>query len=202
MLSDPVAATLTVKPPATAKPAASSAPPQANDAKPPAAKPKAKANAKMKKAGRSAGTSNYSGEDLESLVAIIEEILPIGSPSWDEIGHRFAAWAAENNRPVRDASALKCKYAKLIGGKPTGVGGFSEIQLRYRNVEKRTHLSVGGLVLNDGDDVEDSSEGEGEGEDEDQNLSATAVEDAIMEIDGVQTARATEHFSHTPLSIF
>jgi len=131
-------------------------------------------------------TNIPSGNKLErrntipSLVEILEEIPPIGAPSWVAIQARFAAWATEHGRPLRDSNALRAKYVKLIHGKPTGVGGLSDRQKRFRAVEDQTHRAVGGNVLADSFAAEDDSD----------DLAANAVEDAIEELDGIETTRS------------
>jgi hypothetical protein len=119
-----------------------------------------------------------------ALATILEEILPVGAPSWEEIASRFKVWAEDKNvlRPVRDAQALRSKYTKMLSGKPTGVGGFSAIQQRFQDIEKRTHDAVGGAILLDDHhaEPEDSSD-----------LDEHALNDALAEVDGIETARTS-----------
>jgi hypothetical protein len=52
-----------------------------------------------KKRGRAAGVVNYSTEDVDGLLDIVEEILPTGGKGWNTVSAEFSAWAEENGRP-------------------------------------------------------------------------------------------------------
>ena len=71
--------------------------------------------------GRSTGAANYRGEDLEALMDIAEEIVPIGKKGWNTVGVQFAEWAKENGRPARTAESIERKFKQVVQmEKPTG----------------------------------------------------------------------------------
>lgn len=49
-----------------------------------------------KKRGRAAGVVNYNSDDLDGLLDILEELLPIGGKAWNTASDEFCAWAEEN----------------------------------------------------------------------------------------------------------
>jgi hypothetical protein len=113
--------------------------------------------------------------------------LPIGAASWAVIAERFAEWAKEHNRPERDAPSLRQKWVKMLRSKPTGMGGYSERQLKFREIEKRAHSSAGGAILHDNDHPGDILVSE------DDELDANAILDIEKEIDGLETKRISSH---------
>jgi len=174
-------AATTPKAAAAAAAAAQAAPPPEPDHKAaaaPAADGTPPAAPAPKKKGRTVGAGNYTLEDLQFLVGILEEVPPIGSPSWEDIAQRFNTLAKAAGRPVRDADALHKKYMKMLKDKPTGVGDYSPIQKRFRAVEANTHRSTGGAILVDSF-----------GSDNDSHLSENAVNDVLADVDGIETAR-------------
>jgi hypothetical protein len=66
-----------------------------------------------KRRGRAAGVVNYSNEDVDALLDIIEENLPTGGKGWNTVGSKFVVWAEENGRPARTAKSLEAKYKQV-----------------------------------------------------------------------------------------
>jgi hypothetical protein len=66
-----------------------------------------------KRRGRTAGVVNYSNEDVDALLDIIEENLPTGGKGWNTVGSEFVVWAEENGRPARTAKSLEAKYKQV-----------------------------------------------------------------------------------------
>ena len=66
-----------------------------------------------KQRGRSAGVHNYSSEDLDALLDILEECLPLGGHAWNSAGDEFNTWAQENGRPSRTAKSLELKFKQV-----------------------------------------------------------------------------------------
>ncbi|OJT04163.1 hypothetical protein TRAPUB_5208, partial [Trametes pubescens] len=60
--------------------------------------------------GRQAGASNYTDEDMDALLGLVSEDLPIGQNAWLRITESFNNWARENGRPPRTQKLLKTKY--------------------------------------------------------------------------------------------
>jgi hypothetical protein len=67
-----------------------------------------------KRCGRAAGVVNYSSDDLDALLDILEETLPIGAKAWNAARDHFCAWAVENGRPVRTTKSLEAKYKQVF----------------------------------------------------------------------------------------
>jgi len=86
-----------------------------------AASPLRPANGKKQRGGRVTGIANYSPEDLDALLDILEESLPLGGNAWNSASDEFNAWAQENGRPSRTAKSLELKFKQLVKTpKPTG----------------------------------------------------------------------------------
>ena len=67
--------------------------------------PKCRANSPLghadgkKPCSRASGAQNYSSEDVEALLDILEECLPLGGNAWNSAGDELNTWAQENSRP-------------------------------------------------------------------------------------------------------
>ncbi|KAH7919022.1 hypothetical protein BV22DRAFT_1051344 [Leucogyrophana mollusca] len=60
-------------------------------------------------------------DDLDGLLNILEELLPIGGKAWATVEDSFSEWAHEHNRPTRSAGSLGARYRQLVRTmKPTG----------------------------------------------------------------------------------
>ena len=116
-------------------------------------------------------------------MSIVEQIPPVGQPSWVAIAAQFEIWALANGRPLRDDDALHKKYSKILSSKPTGVGGPSPLQQRFQAVESKTHEVAGGAILHDG-----------HASDADSGLDENMVTDALAEVDGIETRRTLTFF--------
>lgn len=66
-----------------------------------------------KRRGRAPGASNYTEEDIDSLLNIAELTLPTGGKGWVKIEDIFSDWAVENGRPVRSAKSLESKFKQV-----------------------------------------------------------------------------------------
>lgn len=75
---------------------------------------------KRKKGGRT-GAPNYSNEDIDTLLDVVEEVEPLGSNQWAMVEKNYNEWGENNDRPYRDMDSLKGKFDKLANvKKPTG----------------------------------------------------------------------------------
>ena len=63
--------------------------------------------------GRKAGASNYSGEELEFLLVLVEETLPMGGSAWEKISMMYNAWAEDNGFSRRDMKPLQKRYERM-----------------------------------------------------------------------------------------
>jgi hypothetical protein len=66
-----------------------------------------------KQRGRCAGSANYSSEDINALLDILEEQLPLGGKGWKMATADFCKWADENGRPARTAKSLELKLKQV-----------------------------------------------------------------------------------------
>ncbi|KAJ7582071.1 hypothetical protein C8J56DRAFT_894899 [Mycena floridula] len=74
-----------------------------------------------KKQGRSSGNRNYSSDDVDPLLDAVEEVLPMGQNSWNDVADHFNAWVSKSGWPARDGASLKLKFTNLVKTtKPTG----------------------------------------------------------------------------------
>ena len=67
-----------------------------------------------KQCGWAAGVVNYSSDDLDALLDILEETLPIGAKAWNSAGEDFCALAIENGRPACTMKSLEAKYKQVF----------------------------------------------------------------------------------------
>lgn len=63
--------------------------------------------------GRTRGTPNYKPREVEVLLDLVEEELPIASKGWKVVGARFRDWAAGVKRPERTDRSLELKYKQV-----------------------------------------------------------------------------------------
>ena len=71
--------------------------------------------------GRKFGLHNYSADEVEKLLDVLEEVTPIGANHWEQIGEIFEAWAKDNGYPACETRLIKLKSEKLAAeNKGTG----------------------------------------------------------------------------------
>lgn len=63
--------------------------------------------------GRQSGSLNYCKEDLDILMEVAREVLPIGARGWEEVGRRFNEMAKSINRPTRPYKSLELKLKNV-----------------------------------------------------------------------------------------
>lgn len=63
--------------------------------------------------GRQPGSHNYNDDDIETVLDIAEDLLPIGQNAWAEVTRRFNTWAEDNGRPSRTQKPLKTKFESV-----------------------------------------------------------------------------------------
>ncbi|KAH7930087.1 hypothetical protein BV22DRAFT_1125242 [Leucogyrophana mollusca] len=109
--------------------------------------------------GRSQGVANYSPDDIEALLDILEDTLPIGGKAWNTVGDSFADWARENNRPIRTSKSLEAKFKQFVRTtKPTGDAECPPHIDRAHQIEDWINEKAGARDLDD-DDIIDADDG-------------------------------------------
>ena len=69
----------------------------------------------MKKShGRTAGTPNYSFDDVNVLMDILEVLQPLGAKAWNSALDEFNVWVEENGHPTCSAKSLENKFKQVF----------------------------------------------------------------------------------------
>jgi len=63
--------------------------------------------------GRTRGAPNYRPREVEVLLDLVEEELPVGAKGWNVVGARFREWAAVTEHPARTDRSLEIKYKQV-----------------------------------------------------------------------------------------
>jgi hypothetical protein len=66
--------------------------------------------AKGSHGGRRQGAGNYKDDDINELLQLVEEELPIGGNGWKHISVCYEQWASRKGQPVHDVKALEMKF--------------------------------------------------------------------------------------------
>ena len=64
--------------------------------------------------GWTRGAANYHPWELEVLLDLVEDELPIGAKGWNAVGTRFREWAVIAQFPARTDRLLKLKYKQVL----------------------------------------------------------------------------------------
>ena len=76
------------------------------------------ASMKKKRGGRVKGCLSYSNSQVESLLDLMEQYLPVGTQEWEYIANEYSS---AHPRPLRDVASLRRKFNTLAKKKtPTG----------------------------------------------------------------------------------
>jgi len=73
-----------------------------------------------KRGGRAKDQSNYSSNDVEKLLELVESILPATESQWEKVGESFQNWCSVSKRPYRPLSSLKSKYDSIFSNQFIG----------------------------------------------------------------------------------
>jgi hypothetical protein len=65
-----------------------------------------------KRGGRQPGAGSYTPEDVEAILDLAADRLPVGSDHWKALESAFNEWAVSHNRPTRDWDSIKKKFMK------------------------------------------------------------------------------------------
>ena len=63
--------------------------------------------------GRTRGAPNYKPREVEILLNLVEEELPIASKGWKIVGAQFRDWAIVTEHPARTDQSLELKYKQV-----------------------------------------------------------------------------------------
>lgn len=63
-----------------------------------------------KKKGQRLGSSNYTALDLNYLLDLCEEVLPLGGKAWHHIETEYNKWASVKSRPIHSGKFLEAKF--------------------------------------------------------------------------------------------
>lgn len=91
-----------------------------------------------------AAAVRFTSEELERIVTITGQCLPITGEEWNSLAAEFNR-TRPSGTPARHGEALKQKFRRLVTGPPTGAGGASDLQIRAREVENRILTRRGSL---------------------------------------------------------
>lgn len=63
--------------------------------------------------GRTRGAPNYRNREVETLLDLVEEELPLASKGWRVVGARFRDWATVTQSPARTDRSLELKFKQV-----------------------------------------------------------------------------------------
>ena len=63
--------------------------------------------------GRAHGAINYRPKEVQTLLDLIEDELPVGAKGWKVIGSRFRDWAVTAGYPARVDRSLELKFKQV-----------------------------------------------------------------------------------------
>jgi len=63
--------------------------------------------------GRTRGAPNYKRQEVQVLLDLVEEELPIASKGWRVVGCQFRDWAVVAGYPARTDRSLELKYKQV-----------------------------------------------------------------------------------------
>lgn len=63
--------------------------------------------------GHTRGAANYHPREIEILLNLAEDELPVGAKGWSTIGAKFWEWAAKTQYPARTDRSLELKYKQV-----------------------------------------------------------------------------------------
>lgn len=63
--------------------------------------------------GRTRGAPNYKAREIEILLDLVDDELPIASKGWRVVGSRFRDWASVAQQPARTDRSLELKFKQV-----------------------------------------------------------------------------------------
>jgi hypothetical protein len=103
------------------------------------------------KGGRRAGAQNFSIEDKEYLISLLEEVHPLGPEQWENIVSRYnSEYAKPNERSIRDKEGLRQQWYKMTKvSKPTGDPSCPEYIRRAKRLNKEIQNEIAMTGIDD-----------------------------------------------------
>ena len=105
-----------------------------------------------------AGAANYSDDDVEAMLNIVEDIEPLGANNWSEVASQFCAWTHANSRPARNFEFLRNKFDKLANAKKkTGDPSCPPSIRRAKQISRAIQAKCAAYTLGDSSEEEKMS---------------------------------------------
>lgn len=166
-----------------------------------ASQPPSEAPSKPQSAGgRKPGATGYSAADVAQLLNIVKEVKPVGSDMWQSVADKYAIYAFNHHRQLRESDHLKKKFNALVNhkkktGDPDCPSDVREAKRIWRVIEGE--IGVGDM----GADNEPSEQEEGE-EDDGDRIDPDTEPDSLPELpEGYQIdPRDAKPFGSSPQS--
>lgn len=122
--------------------------------------------------GRTRGAPNYRAKEVETLLDLVEDELPIASKGWRVVGARFRDWAIVTQAPARTDRSLELKFKQLVKTrKPTGNAPYPPCVRRAHEIDHKLQSKVACRDLED-DEIAEINVDEGDASDEEMSDSA------------------------------
>ncbi|SJK97336.1 uncharacterized protein ARMOST_00588 [Armillaria ostoyae] len=132
----------------------------------PKKKPTKDVELKKKHSGQLVDASNYSTEDVNALLDILEEHRLLGARAWNTCANEYTVWAEDSECPVHTLKSLENKFKQLMQTpKPTGDAECPPEIERAHIIKELMNEKAGTHDLNDSDivdDIDDDSDKEEE----------------------------------------
>jgi cobalamin biosynthesis protein CobT len=140
----------------------------------------ASAKKALVKGGRRAGAQNFSIEDKEYLISLLEAIHPLGPEQWENIVSRYnSEYAKPKERSIRDKESLRQQWYKMTKvSKPTGDPSCPEYIRRAKRLNREIQNEIAMTGIDD-DGLTDS-------EREEDDVEADEVEADDLEVDDLE----------------
>ncbi|KAJ7653533.1 hypothetical protein DFH06DRAFT_1133697 [Mycena polygramma] len=113
-----------------------------------------------KRPGRPKGSANFSTQDVNKALDIIQKLCPMGQKGWKKVARRYNSYARDASRPERDDKSLAAKFKALVKTKkPTGSGHCPPEIKRAVKIEGLIYERAGTREVSDSDVASDSGDG-------------------------------------------
>ncbi len=98
------------------------------------------------------GKANYSNTDVDMLLDIVNDIIPLGSNIWALVEKECNLWSTQNSRPKRDQDRSKRKFEKLANMKKNTHDPLCSSKLRRaKRISKKILCECSAMSVGDDD---------------------------------------------------